>query len=287
MQVFRAPSALARHRTGLKAMAAAGFDVELVETPEHIAQLEPALGEVAGGLAGAVLFRGQSSGDCRTFTAALAEQAHAAGVAFKPATRVQALLTESGRVQGVLTEAGEALLAGLTILCTGLDEAGLLRGLHYPPRVPVHGRTLTLGFSDPACAPSRSILDEDSRLFVARVGDTVRLAGFADLVGQATASRPGQTDALRQAFAALFPGNAAGALEVLRWTGFRPVIPDGVPMIGPVGTQGLWLNMGHGGFGWTMAAGSARLLADLIAGRDPAVPTADYAPHHSPSPGRP
>lgn len=42
-------------------------------------------------------------------------------------------------------------------------------------------------------------------------------------------------------------------------------------MIGPSGREGLWLNLGHGSSGWALSAGSARALADLVAGRTPGV----------------
>jgi D-amino-acid dehydrogenase len=47
--------------------------------------------------------------------------------------------------------------------------------------------------------------------------------------------------------------------------------PDGPPVIGPTRYSNLYLNTGHGTLGWTMAAGSGRLLADLISGRRPEI----------------
>ena len=52
-----------------------------------------------------------------------------------------------------------------------------------------------------------------------------------------------------------------------RWKGARPMLPDGPPVLGPSGAQGVWLNVGHGGSGWALAAGSARLVADAVVGR--------------------
>ncbi|MDA0997879.1 MAG: FAD-dependent oxidoreductase, partial [Proteobacteria bacterium] len=53
------------------------------------------------------------------------------------------------------------------------------------------------------------------------------------------------------------------------WTGLRPMIPDGGPLIGPTRIQNLYLNTGHGTLGWTMAAGSGRVLSDILSGRQP------------------
>ena len=53
--------------------------------------------------------------------------------------------------------------------------------------------------------------------------------------------------------------------------------PDGTPVIGPTPAANLWLNTGHGTLGWTMAAGSAQLLADLVSGRTPQIRADDLA----------
>jgi D-amino-acid dehydrogenase len=47
--------------------------------------------------------------------------------------------------------------------------------------------------------------------------------------------------------------------------------PDGTPVIGPTPFKNLFLNTGHGTLGWTMACGSGRVLADLVAGRQPEI----------------
>jgi D-amino-acid dehydrogenase len=61
------------------------------------------------------------------------------------------------------------------------------------------------------------------------------------------------------------------------WAGLRPMTADGTPIIGATRIEGLYLNTGHGTYGWTLACGSARLLADTLAGRPGALAPADYA----------
>ena len=74
----------------------------------------------------------------------------------------------------------------------------------------------------------------------------------------------------------LFPG-AGNLKQVSFWTGLRPMTPDGTPLVGPTPLHGLWLNTGHGTLGWTMACGSARVLADLMTHKTPAIETADLS----------
>ena len=47
--------------------------------------------------------------------------------------------------------------------------------------------------------------------------------------------------------------------------------PDGTPIVGPTPLDNLLLNTGHGTLGWTMAAGTGRVMADLVSGREPEI----------------
>jgi D-amino-acid dehydrogenase len=96
------------------------------------------------------------------------------------------------------------------------------------------------------------------------------VAGTAELSGYDTALNAVRCEALvRRAFA-LFPdcGDRASASF---WTGLRPATPSNVPLVGRTRLRNLYLDTGHGTLGWTMACGSGRALADIVAGRNPGV----------------
>ncbi len=77
---------------------------------------------------------------------------------------------------------------------------------------------------------------------------------------------PRRRATLEKSVGEMFPGG--GDLKGASfWTGLRPMTPDGTPLVGASTVPNLWLNTGHGTLGWTMSAGSARLLADLMSGR--------------------
>ena len=59
--------------------------------------------------------------------------------------------------------------------------------------------------------------------------------------------------------------------------GLRPTLPDGMPIIGASARPGVWVNLGHGGNGWGLACGSARLIADAIAGRSAMLDSTPFA----------
>jgi D-amino-acid dehydrogenase len=102
----------------------------------------------------------------------------------------------------------------------------------------------------------------------------VRVAGGAQLGGEASALDARTVERLYQVLDDWFPGVAHRG-HAQRWKGARPMLPDGLPVVGASGAPGVWLNLGHGASGWTLACGSARLLADALAGRAPAFDGAD------------
>ena len=74
----------------------------------------------------------------------------------------------------------------------------------------------------------------------------------------------------------------ADLATVRTWTGFRPATPDKLPLIGRwPEVPGLWIAAGHEGLGITTSLGTAAVLADLVAGREPAIDAAAFAPDRS------
>ena len=70
-------------------------------------------------------------------------------------------------------------------------------------------------------------------------------------------------------------GGAGDQSRATFWSGLRPMTPAGTPVVGRSTIPNLFLNTGHGTLGWTMAAGSGRLLADLVSGRAPEIEHGD------------
>jgi D-amino-acid dehydrogenase len=103
------------------------------------------------------------------------------------------------------------------------------------------------------------------------------VAGTAEFNGYDTTFNALRCAALRRRIVEIFPvAGGSGWHRLLG--GLRPATPGNVPVIDSLaaGLDGLWLNTGHGTLGWTLACGSARLLADRLAGRDPGLDAAPY-----------
>ncbi|MDP1981586.1 MAG: D-amino acid dehydrogenase [Sulfuritalea sp.] len=249
------------------------------QTAAECLAIEPALAGSRVPVVGGTYTAGDESGDARRFTEALAQHAAARGVRFRYGETVAALQRERGRLSGVRLGSGETLNADLTVLALGSYSPLLLRplGLRLPV-YPAKGYSATLTLPDGTVAPTVSLTDDGHKIVISRLGQALRVAGTAEFNGYDTSLNAARCAALLIRVREIFP-ELATVSEVSYWAGLRPATPGNVPLIGDMaaaGLAGLWLNTGHGTLGWTLSCGSARLLADLVAGRDPGLDAAPY-----------
>ncbi len=249
------------------------------KTAAECLAIEPALADSRMPVVGGTYTAGDESGDARRFTEALAQHATARGVRFRYGETVSALLREGGRLAGVRLATGEQVCADMTVLALGSYSPLLLRPLGVRlPVYPAKGYSATLALPEGVAAPSVSLTDDGHKIVISRLGQLLRVAGTAEFNGYDTSLNAARCAALLRRTCEIFPGLAAVS-NVEYWAGLRPATPGNVPLIGDMaaaGLAGLWLNSGHGTLGWTLACGSARLLADLTAGRDPELDPAPY-----------
>ena len=155
-----------------------------------------------------------------------------------------------------------------------MQSAALLRplGLRLPLR-PVYGYSISAHIREPVYAPRSGVMDERYKVAITRMGQRVRVAGSAEIGGTPDAMNDAAIQTLYKVLADWFPGAARLSSGVQVWKGARPMLPDGPPIVGASGIPSLWLNLGHGSSGWALSCGSARVLADQIAGRAPEIDT--------------
>lgn len=249
------------------------------QTAAQCLAIEPALAGSRVPVVGGTYTAGDESGDARKFTEALAQRAVARGVRFRHGENVVALQREGGKLTGVLLASGECVSADLTVLALGSYSPLLLKPLGIRlPVYPAKGYSVTLALPEGTVAPTVSLTDDGHKIVISRLGQTLRVAGTAEFNGYDISVNPVRCAALRRRIGEIFPALEAVS-ELDRWAGLRPATPGNVPLIGGMagaGLAGLWLNTGHGTLGWTLACGSGRLLADLVAGRDPGLEAKPY-----------
>ncbi|MBM3584238.1 MAG: D-amino acid dehydrogenase [Alphaproteobacteria bacterium] len=253
-----------------------GADIDVVDAARCVA-IEPALAGIAGRLAGALYAPKDESGDCRLFTKKLAARCAGLGTSFRWGTTVRGFEASGDRVIAAITDLGR-VEADAFVLALGSYSPLVARsvGLRLPIH-PVKGYSLTFPIVDAARAPTVPGVDEHALVAFSRLGDRLRLTATAEFTGYDTTHRPRDFAVMLRAVRELFPG-AADYDRPERWACLRPMTPDGPPIMGRAGKANLWLNTGHGHIGWTMAAGSGRVVADQVMGREPEIDLTGLVP---------
>ncbi|MDA8049533.1 MAG: D-amino acid dehydrogenase [Rhodospirillales bacterium] len=268
---YRSDESLARGIAHMQILAECGQEIRVLDRA-GVRALEPAL---AGGppIAGGIHCPTDETGDCRLFTRALAEICSARGAEIRISTAIERIAVEGDRVREVAT-AGGPVRGDAYVLALGCESPRLARpiGLRLPI-YPVKGYALTIPVGNHRAPPAVGAIDEDNLVAVTRFGDRVRVTATAEIAGYDTSHRPADFAHMRKVVQELYP-DGADYERAEMWAGLRPMTPSNLPMLGPCRYSNLFLNTGHGHIGWTMSHGTARITADLIAGREPAIPLA-------------
>ncbi|MBC8054975.1 MAG: FAD-dependent oxidoreductase [Rhizobiales bacterium] len=288
---------------GLGSLTELGTRFEMFDAVQCRA-VEPGLNDDTP-LHGGIYLPDDEVGNCRQFTTLLRTEAQRSGVRFRFHTEVQRVVpgrapqlvhryappedstvlmnvapgnapndaqdTQPMPMQAV-TEGFDAV-----VVCAALDSDALLRphGLKLPMQA-VHGYSITAPLrrldAHGDIGPRSALMDERYKVAISRLGARVRVAGGAEIGGAPKRHDPKALETLYKVLHDWFPGSAR-LNQAQVWKGARPMLPDGPPVLGASGIEGVWLNLGHGSSGWALSCGSARLLADAIAGRPPAIDT--------------
>ncbi|WP_407353758.1 D-amino acid dehydrogenase [Luteimonas sp. R10] len=268
-QLFRTQAQLDSAAKDIAILREYGVTYELLDR-DGIVRVEPALAKQAGSFAGALRLPGDETGDCHLFTCKLAELAAAQGVEFRFGQTIDALQADGDRVSGVRID-GQVETADHYVLALGSWSPRLLApiGIHLPV-CPLKGYSLTIPIVREEMAPVSTVLDESYKVAITRFDRRIRVGGMAEISGYNLSLCPHRRQTLEMVVRSLYPDGGDLAFAEF-WAGLRPSTPDGPPVVGATRYRNLWLNTGHGTLGWTMAAGSACYLADLIDARRPAI----------------
>ena len=236
-------------------------------------ELEPALEHLSRRMCGAIYTPSEDAGDTYKFCNELKRvMTHGPSpVAYRFGIEVRELLPSRGRLMGVETSHG-VFEADAYVLALGTNAPYLLKPLGIRvPVYPLKGYSLSLTITDEARAPRISVTDFKRKVVYARLGDDLRVAGMADISGRRADIDAERVDQLVTEVKNAFP-RATDFRKLGPWCGMRPATPKGTPVIGPTPHANLWLDVGHGALGFTLALATGRILADLVGGHEPRVP---------------
>ncbi len=274
--LLRGPADLARAQGGISLLRELGLAFELIDAA-RCRVVEPGLSSDTA-LHAAIHLAEDGVGNCRQFAHLMKAHATALGAQFRFGHAMQRITAGAqpsvdfyaGNGGGPAVETFNAV-----VVCAGQASKQLMAAIGIKlPLLPVYGYSMTAPLRHvealPDFGPKSGLMDERYKVAITRLGQRVRVAGSAEIGGRAGVMRQGAIGTLYKVLDDWFPG-CADMRRAQVWQGARPMLPDGPPVIGPSGAAGVWLNAGHGSSGWALACGSARVLADQVAGRAAAI----------------
>ncbi|MER9289794.1 D-amino acid dehydrogenase [Mesorhizobium sp. M0510] len=261
----RSHQALDKGVANMRLLEADGQEIRIVDAQE-IVDREPALASSRDNIAGGVLCPTDETGDAAKFTRALAAIVENRGGKILTGTRIVGIERRKETITKVVTDKGE-FLADTYVLSLGAESPVLARKIGLGlPIYPVKGYSMTIPILDRALAPKLPVIDEHNLVAITPMGDRIRVTATAEFAGYDRSHKPSDFAFMKRVTQDLFPRGIAYDRAEMRAC-LRPMTPDNLPILGLRDIRNLWLNTGHGHIGWTMAHGSARIIADLIAGR--------------------
>lgn len=267
---YRSEERLAAGVEHMKILSDDGQETEVLDRA-GVLKLEPSLAAGGGEIAGGIYCPTDETGDCNKFTGGLAAYCTGKGAEFRLGTDVVRIDADGDRITGVATSMGY-LTADAYVLALGNYAPVFARRLGIPLSVyPIKGYSLTIPVGNHQAGPMVGSVDEDNLVAISRFGDRVRVTATAEFAGYDTSHKPEDFSFMLGVVRGLYP-DGADYERAEGWAGLRPMTPEGTPRFGQRKYRNLWINAGHGHMGWTMSHASARITADLIAGREPAIP---------------
>ena len=272
--VFRDPRAFEHGQREIPLLRELGVDVEILDGSACEAQ-EPAL---KPGVAGALRFSGDAALRPDRYLAELARAVRARGGEIVEHCALHGLREDR---EGVVayTAHGEirARNAVLALGAWSAKSADAL-GLPWMKTVLQPGKGYSITYDAPERVPRRPLVLRERAVCVTAWGSGYRLGSTMEFSGFDETLNARRLDALERG-AREYLHAPVGPVVRERWYGWRPMSRDDMPMIGRApGTRRIWMNTGHGMMGVGMSAGSAQLLADLMAGKPTVLDPAPYRP---------
>lgn len=289
--VFRDASALASANAQVNYQRSLDVGCEQhVLSPSECVQTEPALAGMQSKLVGGIYTPSEDVVDSHGLCKYLERLIVSRGGKLHYDTRITGAVLEGSRCIALklksqsmaLQEAQAEQAADMTefkadyfVVAAGLSSRELLQKFDTrAPLLGLKGFSITLD-CEQGIAPSMSITDSHHKIVFAKLGHRLRAAGMVDLGRENREVDANRIAALIQQARDNFP-DAGDYSKVQTWAGLRPATPSGRPIIDQTAFENVYANIGHGTLGLTLAAGSADMLADKLAGRTSSLPSAAF-----------
>ena len=279
MKIFRSESKFNKASKEAERLSDQGLTFKILDRQE-VAEQEPFLGDILDKIAGGIIFPEDETGDAYKFCKELERVVREKGGRIHVNTEVKRIHFNNKKVNSVVTDRVE-ITASKVVLTSGSWVNDLLKNAEFKlPIKPVKGYSLTLDTLILDDVPKMAVLDEAIHTAITPLGHSLRVAGTAEFAGFNEDIHQKRIDYLYQTLESVYPSISSNLDldEGDLWYGFRPMSSDGMPYIGPTKIEGLSVNVGHGHLGWTLAMGSADLLADMLLQKETKIEAKPFLP---------
>lgn len=246
---------------------------------DALLKVEPSLGPVIDKLAGGVYFPDDQAGNAYKFCCEIEKEAIKLGAKFHYGVTVEKIIKRHNSVNALRTSSGD-MMADKYIMCAGSFSTPLAKsiGINIPVR-PAKGYSITVPLNGWNGGPRMPIIDDGFHAAISPLGEVLRIAGTAEFAGLDQSLTAERVANMYDLLGEIFPDFAPyfDKEQVTEWAGLRPISLDGSPYLGQTDVTNFLVNTGHGPLGWTMAAGSAKMLTDIIDENEPALDPAQYS----------
>ena len=254
--IYRNHNDLAAVRRQMELQKSFGCDQEIRTTAQCI-EAEPGLVSIEQDIAFGVYTTSDEAVDCHKLCQLILKHS---GVQEIYDARLMHFNLKGDRIESITTSKGE-ITADLFVVAAGNETNAVLQQLNHALLIePIKGYSVSFPIVNRERAPNGSITDQNRKVVFARIGNTLRVAGFAEIRGNNLTIDQRQIASLIADTERVFPG-AVDLNQCTSWAGLRPCSPSGIPYIQRIGYQNAWVNAGHGSLGLTLSVGSAILLA--------------------------
>ena len=267
MVMFRTAKDLQLARLTMQLLGESGTNHELLDQ-EAARQMEPALSTEVDFHSGLYLPDDQA-GNSPLFVRQMKILCQNLGVEFNFNNHVQSIRNEQNKVE--LQIDGRTVVVDALVIAAGSETAKLMHGLGtHLPLYPVKVYSASAAVQEYEMAPKVSLFDDTYQVSITRLGKRIRIAGCAEMGSSSVNLHQKAVNTLVKVADDWFP-NAANYRHANFWCGTAGMLPEGIPLLGATKHPNIFINAGHGAGAWALAAGSGKLLADIISQRQPEI----------------
>lgn len=271
LQLFRTAKELNNATSALSLLTEAGISFQQMDEAA-CRQCEPALNQHIP-IAGGIYLPQDSQGNCVLFAKQLKNIAQRIGVEFTFQTVCERIISNHNGVMLHLNRDNQAIHQhyDLAVLAAGAQSTSLFNDIGITLRMAtVQSYSNTANIKNIEDSPRFSVIDESAQITMTRMDKRVRVAGIFWSGKPNTKNDQHAWQQLRKTGAMWFP-DAANYHSGVNWRGSHLMLPDNAPLLGKSAVNNVYLNLAHAEYGWAMAPGAAKVVADLISERRPEI----------------